>query len=290
MGTKRKLLFVYGSLRRGEMYEHYLNEAEPVAMQAWTSGMLFDTGEGYPAMSLLGSGRVYGEVYRITEKELAAIDQLEDFQPGGHGNLYERVRLPIETDQASLEALAYIFPQPRTQEMPVVEMGDWKSRRLTKEEEFLYFAYGSCMDDERFRLQGVAGFFRDMVGCGVLKGYAMCYTLPYADGGRADIVEHYGSTVEGKVYRIGKEGLEYLLWREGVHRGVYRPAWVTLQLGGKLVSNVLTFTVMDKKQETAPPDHYAREILRGGKGIVSDRYYQQLQRDLKEKFGMDVKG
>ena len=44
--------------------------------------------------------------------------------------------------------------------------------------------------------------------------------------------------------------------------------------------------MIDKQEETAPPQHYIMEILRGAKGFVSDCYYLKLQDDLKDKFGI----
>jgi cation transport regulator ChaC len=43
--------------------------------------------------------------------------------------------------------------------------------------------------------------------------------------------------------------------REGVQEGWYRPMVVDVTPNGKLIKDVLTFTVMKKESETAPPDH-----------------------------------
>jgi hypothetical protein len=40
--------------------------------------------------------------------------------------------------------------------------------------------------------------------------------------------------------------------------------------------------------ETAPPEHYAREILRGAKGFVSDTYFAKIEKELYDKFQMKV--
>ena len=287
-GAKQRV-FVYGSLRRGERYHLLLAESKVEALQAWTKGELIDTGWGYPGL-MEGEDRVYGELYRVDEKTLARLDHLEGYQsdapvkPGG----YRRVRRRIYTDRGPVKAYVYLFEMPETHPFRKVMYGDWKARHLGQQKEWLYFAYGSCMDDERFHSQGVAEEFHDVLGRGVLRRHAMRYTLPYSDGGRADIVERRGRRVEGKVYRISPRGLDYLFWREGVHSGVYRPAWVPVVIEGKMVENVLTFIVIDKKKETAPPEHYAREILRGSEGVVSSAYHRRLRRRLKKKFGMVV--
>ncbi|PTX60276.1 gamma-glutamylcyclotransferase (GGCT)/AIG2-like uncharacterized protein YtfP [Melghirimyces profundicolus] len=289
MTGKKQRVFVYGSLRRGEKYHSLMARVRPEAMQAWTEGELFDTGRGYPGLAK-GRRRVYGEVYRVNSRALARIDRLEGHReeasdiPGE----FRRIRRRVLTDRGPVEAYVYLFNGPRKGHMENVPYGDWKARHLDRRTEWLYFAYGSCMDDERIRSQGVGEEFLDVVGRGVLRGHAMRYTLPYSDGGRADVVEHPGSTVEGKVYRIGRKGLNYLFWREGVDSGVYRPAWVPVVIRGITVENVLTFIVIEKGKETPPPEHYAREILRGSEGTVSEVYHRRLRRYLKEKFKMTV--
>lgn len=96
--------------------------------------------------------------------------------------------------------------------------------------------------------------------------------------GRADIVEE-GGRVEGKVYNIPVRALkEYIYRREGVPFA-YRPTFVTLDLNGKKVQ-ALTFVVNNKSEETAPPEWYKEEILRGAEGYLSDRYLSELKHHL----------
>lgn len=280
------VLFVYGTLRQGENNHHYLKEAKRLAAQAWVYGRLIDTGLGYPALLLPGPDRVYGELYRVPDRLLPVIDELEDYTPGATDNEYERVTVTVGTDAGERQGLTYRYIQAQGTER-AVEFGDWRLRQLRRRLPLLYFAYGSCMDDERFRLQGVADAFRERLGRGVVSGYELRYTLPYPDGGRADLVEERGAIAEGVVYRIGARGLDYLFWREGVNEGTYRPAIVPVEMADG-VYDALTFLVIDKKEETAPPEHYAREILRGAYGTVSDSYYQRLRRHLRDRFQMNV--
>lgn len=55
-------------------------------------------------------------------------------------------------------------------------------------------------------------------------------------------------------------------------------------IDGIRYKNVLTFLVIDKEEEVAPPEHYYTVILRGAKGFVSKGYFQKLQDDLEQKF------
>ncbi len=37
------------------------------------------------------------------------------------------------------------------------------------------------------------------------------------------------------------------------------------------------YSYRSKKEELGPPDHYAEEIIRGGKGYLSDKYIQNIE-------------
>ncbi|GAB7386973.1 gamma-glutamylcyclotransferase [Bacillaceae bacterium] len=282
-------VFVYGTLRSHQANYGFLRKAEPVAAQCWAAGTLYDTGFGYPAMVPGEGGRVYGEMYLVNEKQLRQLDDLEGYEGEGGDNEYERIRLTVHTDKGSWKAFAYVYSPERVQEEKRIDFGDWKCHVLLARPSFLYFAYGSCMDDERIRNAGMGEAFQEVVGRGVLRGYSLCFTQKAADGGRADIVE-VGGYVEGKVYRIRRDALEYLFQREGVYAQVYRPTFVDVEVNGRKETDVLTFTVRDKQEETAPPEWYAREILRGAKGTVSEAYLRRLKEEWKKKFAFSLDG
>jgi len=285
------LLFVYGTLRRGEINHALLGSSRCESFLAVMPGSLYDTGRGYPAMAegkgeAAGAGIVCGEIYRVDEETLARIDDLEDYYgPGDPRNLYERVEMKARTDRGEMDVLAYV--SDRFRDGAAICFGDWKLHRMLRESHVLYFAYGICMDDERFKKAGVADWFRDMVGRGTVHGCNLQFTRQSSDGGRADMVETGGVT-EGKLYRIPVEALEgYLYGREGVRLGIYRPAVVPVRLDSG--ADALTFVVVDKRPETAPPEWYMEEILRGAGGTVSESYYEALL-DRFFSFGSDTKG
>jgi gamma-glutamylcyclotransferase (GGCT)/AIG2-like uncharacterized protein YtfP len=102
-------LFVYGSLRAGRKYHHFLEGAPLVAEQAWTRGLLYDTGWGYPAM-IPGRGIVHGEIYRVDRERLKRIDHLEDFHgPGDPRNTYERVVRTVWTPVGTVSCFLYLY-------------------------------------------------------------------------------------------------------------------------------------------------------------------------------------
>ena len=80
-------VFVYGTLRKGEVNARLLKNAACKAEQCWTNGSLFDTDYGYPAMTQSPSSRVYGELYSVTAEELERLDA----SLVGRGELYSKI-------------------------------------------------------------------------------------------------------------------------------------------------------------------------------------------------------
>jgi gamma-glutamylcyclotransferase (GGCT)/AIG2-like uncharacterized protein YtfP len=146
------LVFVYGSLRSHEGNHRLLSSSELVNKQCSTSGRLYDTGYGFPAMIQTSGERVNGELYRVTPDILKRLDALEGYYGEGRNNHYDRVLQTITTDKGHIEAYVYVYPEDKVNGMEYIEFGDWKFYRLQKcDSGIMYFAYGSCMDDERFK-------------------------------------------------------------------------------------------------------------------------------------------
>jgi gamma-glutamylcyclotransferase (GGCT)/AIG2-like uncharacterized protein YtfP len=286
--VKKYMVFVYGTLRKHQSNHHLLSNAPCLASQCWTVGKLIDSENGYPYLVPSASGRVYGELYLVDQLQLKALDTLEGYNGINQNNYYDRSKQHIYTDSESYEAFVYIFLNEKlTSNLKLIKNGDWSVNQLLKQKQSLfYFAYGSCMDDERFKLAGVNHYFQKVIGRGVLDHYQLRFTRRAHDGGRADIVEEVG-TVEGKVYEIPQEALSYLYRREGVNAGCYRPAVIDINVNGCPLTNILTFVVVDKEPETAPPIHYIEEILRGGNGFLSADYMKKLRKQLKECFNFN---
>ncbi|WP_174733087.1 gamma-glutamylcyclotransferase [Mesobacillus harenae] len=280
-------IFVYGTLRKHEKNHSLLENTKCLAEQAWIYGELYDTGLGYPAMKASLHHKTYGEVFEVDKQNLGLLDELEDYIPNRNSNLYERVLQTIYTDSGEMEAEVYVTDRNELLGEPILH-GDWKLYHLMEErpEKVLYFAYGSCMDTERFVKAGVDHLFKTNVKPGFLNGYSMKYLFARSDGGRADIIEDGGGT-EGIVYEIPYEGVEYLFEREGFLGGWYRPTFVDVVVEKKRLTNVLTFHVYNKRGELAPPNHYAAEILRGARGRLSEEYYSKLEKSI-EGFGIKI--
>jgi len=284
---KNSYVFVYGTLRSNLSNHYLLKDANVISKQCWTSGMLYDVGYGYPAMALNYESNVYGELYLVSEKELEQLDWLEGYKENRINNHYERILQTVYTDKGiSYEAYVYVYGDNQVTDLQRIEYGDWKYYLSLRKKSLCYFAYGSCMDDRRFIKQKVAHLFQDIVDSGILPNYQLAFTRKADDGGRADIIEGIGE-VEGKIYRVNQEAVSYLEKREGVLYGTYRPTFVDVKTSKTVFKDVLTYVVINKEEETAPPIKYAAEILRGSACCLSEKYRMKLLRDLEVKFGLN---
>ncbi|GGJ85073.1 putative gamma-glutamylcyclotransferase YkqA [Lentibacillus kapialis] len=274
-------VFVYGTLRRSGKNHDLLGDLQCVFRQCCVIGALYDSGKGYPVMKQGRSHKIYGELYDVSKSQLAAIDGLEGFKKNHSDNLFERKILRVYTDTGNdYDAFAYVAGpsfHPMSERMA---SGDWLVYRYLKQKNLLYFAYGSCMDDERFKQAGVDHYFKDDIGKGVLEGFAFQFSRNTSDGGKADLVENTKETVEGKVYNIPWKATHYLYEREGVFASSYRPAIVPVSINGS-IHQALTFIGVRKSPETAPTKRYGTEIMRGGKGYLSDGYLQKLRKKMQ---------
>jgi gamma-glutamylcyclotransferase (GGCT)/AIG2-like uncharacterized protein YtfP len=111
------LVFVYGTLRKGESNSHHLVNSEFVGFcNTPPHYALYDLGP-YPGL-IEGEQSVVGEVYRIDDLTLADLDILEDIP-------IEYRREMIETSFGS--AWVYLYQQPLKLEV-LIKSGDWCQR------------------------------------------------------------------------------------------------------------------------------------------------------------------
>ena len=110
------LLFVYGTLRRGQSNHSQLADARFIA-EARTEPRfeLVDLG-GYPALVEGGSTAISGELYELDGDLLARLDEFEEVP-----RLYERKQISL----ADGRAYVYVMPRDRARRAPRVELGDW---------------------------------------------------------------------------------------------------------------------------------------------------------------------
>jgi gamma-glutamylcyclotransferase (GGCT)/AIG2-like uncharacterized protein YtfP len=111
----RALLFVYGSLKRGQR-AHHLLKGLPWLGEAWLAGAcLHDLGP-FP-MAVPGDGRIQGEIYEVSEDDLEALDRYE-----GAPRLFERRWLILE---GGLEAWVYLGRPRQVRHIAPLASGCW---------------------------------------------------------------------------------------------------------------------------------------------------------------------
>jgi gamma-glutamylaminecyclotransferase len=122
MSRRREhLVFVYGTLRQGEVNHHLLAQARFVA-EARTAPCfeLFDLGP-FPAMSTGGETAVLGEVYAVNDATLARLDHLE-----GHPSFYQRTQIRLDGGQS---VQTYLMARARMHGRVMIASGDWRAYR-----------------------------------------------------------------------------------------------------------------------------------------------------------------
>ncbi|ALQ68407.1 gamma-glutamylcyclotransferase family protein [Bacillus thuringiensis] len=117
-------VFVYGTLRKEQTNAHYMQGAICIADKAWTYGKLFDTNEGYLAMTYSSEEKVYGEVYEVNDEILHKLDELEEYTGNAETDLYDRITQTIYAADREIEAYVYIA-QDKKMILKVIDSGDW---------------------------------------------------------------------------------------------------------------------------------------------------------------------
>lgn len=275
-------VFVYGSLCKYQENHHYLKGATCLSEQAYVRGRLYSGPSYYPLLMKDEEFVTFGELYEVNTDCLSELDELEGYSDSTSDPLFLREKVDIHTEQGTVEAFTYFWPH-EPEGSPVL-YNDWKVHRYIEQQSLYYFAFGSCMDEERLISHGVHRLFSEVIGKGVLEDYRLAFSCPFEDGSRADIREDRGQYVEGVVYHINKEALRYLYKREGVESKTYRPTIVTLKKSDGKSVQALSFTVVEKEKDTAPPLHYAIEIHRGGSKHLCPTYMTHLEDMFCERF------
>lgn len=114
------MVFVYGTLLRGESNHDLLKNAEFVG-EAQTSPEydLVNLG-AFPGMVAGGETGIKGEIFSVNDVTLKALDRLE-----GHPVFYRRTMLKLKGFGA---VEGYLFPRKRMNGYDCIESGDWRAR------------------------------------------------------------------------------------------------------------------------------------------------------------------
>lgn len=116
---ERQLVFVYGTLKRGEKNHHWLEGASWQGEAELSGVLLHDLGP-FP-MAVIGEGTAIGEVYAVEERGLARLDELE-----GYPRLYDRQMLTLNDGR---HAWVYLGRPRQVRHAPLVVGGSWHATK-----------------------------------------------------------------------------------------------------------------------------------------------------------------
>lgn len=111
-------LFVYGTLKRGEVAAHLLQDACFLGEACAPGFALVDAG-AYPAMVPDATGTVCGELYSVDASRLSALDDYE-----GAPALFERAAVLLGDGS---QAIAYVYRRDASR-LPRIAGGTWRGR------------------------------------------------------------------------------------------------------------------------------------------------------------------
>lgn len=116
------LVFVYGTLRRGQPNHGWLEGARWLGAAQLDGVELHDLGP-FP-MAVPGEGCIHGEVYGVSAEGLAHLDVLE-----GYPRLYDRRQMALRDGR---RAWVYLGRPRQVRHAPVLADGIWRGRRPQK--------------------------------------------------------------------------------------------------------------------------------------------------------------
>ncbi len=114
------LVFVYGTLMRGQSAHAYLAEAEYIGEYRLPGYAMYDLG-WYPGIVPDPARTVYGEVYCVSSRMLREMDGYE-----GEGSLYHRIRANAENESRTVPVFVYVYARRTGNEL--IPGGRWDSR------------------------------------------------------------------------------------------------------------------------------------------------------------------
>jgi gamma-glutamylcyclotransferase (GGCT)/AIG2-like uncharacterized protein YtfP len=123
MAEPQQPVFVYGTLKRGQVNHHCLAEARWLGEAELSGLVLHDLGP-FP-MAVPGDGCIQGELYGVEPAALLRLDHLE-----GSPRLYQRQRLPLRDGR---QAWVYVGRPRQVHLSPVLPDGVWRGRRSSEQ-------------------------------------------------------------------------------------------------------------------------------------------------------------
>ena len=85
------LVFVYGTLKRGQRNHHYLLQADYVGLHLTDECFCMFAFDDYPAVTHGGCDAISGEIYRVNPLQFQMLDELEQYP-----RFYQRIEIATD--------------------------------------------------------------------------------------------------------------------------------------------------------------------------------------------------
>lgn len=261
------LVFVYGTLCRGDYNHHHLAGAQYQGPGVTESEFeLYDLGT-YPG-AVRGTGQVIGEIYAVDREILERLDRLE-----GHPGFYRRELISTRYGPAWF----YLY-RGAVENCARIESGDWRRWRHTDAELIHYFAYGSNMALARLqqRVPSAAP-----VSAGRVIGHQLRFHKLGSDGsGKCDLFATGcdAHEVHGVLYRFDISHKPALDAAEGLGYG-YEEKSVEVQVADGQRLEAWSYYAIRIRQGLQPWDWYKNFVVEGARqsGLPTE-YIAALER------------
>ena len=125
---KKKLIAVYGTLRKGNGNHRLLQNAEYLGtFDSKPEYELYHLG-GYPGLKENGNTSIKLEIYAVTDEEALRVDALEGYTEGEPAYFYDKKYLETPWGNAGI----YIYMGNVSEERRIIT-GDWMQQKLLQE-------------------------------------------------------------------------------------------------------------------------------------------------------------
>ncbi len=279
---KKNLVFVYGTLMRGERANDFLCDAEFAGDAVLKDYAMYNLGS-YPGIIAHAGEAVLGELYYVDDATLKHLDEYE-----GEGSLYHRITVRVRTsDGEYADALAYLYAHQVNENRLV------RSRWNMKDSDTVWYAaYGSNLSTERFEYYIMGGLCpingKTYTGCAdkTLWSQSLVRTVPgsiyfakQSPSWEYKGIAFYAPDCAGETvmrfYRITFGQLKDIQKQEG--------GWYRRMAFVDFVEGVPAFTLTSERRqdENAPCDKYYNLIfdaLTKDCGINRETVQEYLQR------------
>lgn len=252
------LLFVYGSLMYGFALHFYLKHAHFVGRGFIKGYTLYNLGF-YPCI-VHGTGKVFGEVYEVNNKTLAAIDKVEgvDDQVPSMG-LYIRESTTAYFDDYKEEVETYVYNQPLPKNSKLIESGDYL-RYIGSGGKINYFAYGANTNIRRMNERGIKII---SMYAAKLFGYSLKFNKKCDSSCCANIERDHDGVTYGVLYQLPFFALHELDRFEGYPKHYIRRV-VRVEVNKKIAYAETYIANSDYITENCTPNSdYLRFVIRG---------------------------